>query len=126
MMFEQYKIVIFNNIIFMKTHGKIFRKNSMEIFRNFPEKYEIFRTNFPPHITNYHTKTFQIFREFNQEYDFNMLCHFIQLINRYECVNFICQNIDLRNFLDMVTKYASFLHEIIFNIFAKKIAKEFV
>jgi len=24
----------------------------MEIFGNFPEKYEIFRTNFQPHITN--------------------------------------------------------------------------
>jgi len=35
----------------MKKHWKIFRKNSMEIFRNFPEKYEIFRTNFSPHIT---------------------------------------------------------------------------
>ena len=35
----------------MKKHWKIFRKNSMEIFRNFPEKYEIFWTNFPPHIT---------------------------------------------------------------------------
>ena len=53
MMFEQCKIVIFNNIIFMKKHRKIFRKNSMEIFRNFPEKYEIFRTNFLPHITIY-------------------------------------------------------------------------
>jgi len=51
MMFEQCKIVIFNNIIFMKKHRKIFRKNSMEIFRNFSEKYEIFRKNFPPHIT---------------------------------------------------------------------------
>jgi len=26
----------------------------MEIFRNFPEKYEIFWTNFPPHITSGH------------------------------------------------------------------------
>ena len=52
MIFEQCKIVIFHNIIFMKKHRKIFRKNSMEIFRNFPEKYEIFRTHFPPHITN--------------------------------------------------------------------------
>ena len=43
MMFEQCKIVIFNNIIFMKQHRKIFQKNSMEIFQNFPEKYEIFR-----------------------------------------------------------------------------------
>ena len=25
----------------------------MEIFRNFPEKYEIFWTNFPPHITRW-------------------------------------------------------------------------
>src|SRR6218665_97973 len=25
----------------------------MEIFRNFPEKYEIFRKNFPPHITSH-------------------------------------------------------------------------
>src|SRR6218665_3345006 len=61
MMFEQCKIVIFNNIIFMKKHRKIFRKNSMEIFRNFPEKYEIFRTNFPPHITtppSYHPALF--------------------------------------------------------------------
>ena len=54
MMFEQCKIVIFNNIIFMKKHLKIFRKYSMEIFRNSPEKYEIFRTNFPPHITTGH------------------------------------------------------------------------
>jgi len=30
---------------------EIFQKNTMEIFRNFPEKYEIFRTIFPPHIT---------------------------------------------------------------------------
>jgi len=30
----------------------------MEIFRNFPEKYEIFRTNFPPHIT---TSVFVLF-----------------------------------------------------------------
>src|SRR6218665_1374439 len=52
MMFEQCKIVIFNNIIFMKKHRKIFLKNSMEIFGNFPEKYEILRTNFPPHITS--------------------------------------------------------------------------
>src|SRR6218665_3290883 len=51
MMFEQCKIVIFKNIILMKKHWKIFWKNSKEIFRNFPEKYEIFRTNFPPHIT---------------------------------------------------------------------------
>src|SRR6218665_1109421 len=51
MMFKQCKIVVFNNIIFMKKHRKIFRKNSMEIFRNFQEKYEIFRTNFPSHIT---------------------------------------------------------------------------
>jgi len=29
----------------------------MEIFGNFPEKYEIFRTIFPPHITNNHTAT---------------------------------------------------------------------
>ena len=50
-MFEQCTIVIFKNIIFMKKHRNIFRKNSMEIFRKFPEKYEIFRTNFPPHIT---------------------------------------------------------------------------
>src|SRR6218665_2588883 len=56
MMFEQCKIVIFNNIIFMKKHRKIFRKNSMEIFRNFPEKYEIFRTNFPPHITTWRNR----------------------------------------------------------------------
>ena len=34
MMSEQCKIVIFNNIIFMKKHRKMFRKNSMEIFRN--------------------------------------------------------------------------------------------
>src|SRR6218665_1489945 len=53
MMFEQCKIVIFNNILFMKKHRKIFRKNSMEIFLNFPEKYEIFRKNFPPHITKH-------------------------------------------------------------------------
>ena len=39
----------------MKKHWKIFRKNSMEIFRNFPEKYEIFWTNFPPHITSNNT-----------------------------------------------------------------------
>ena len=52
MMFKQCKIVIFNNIILMKKHRKIFRKNSMEIFRNFSEKYEIFRTNFSSHITN--------------------------------------------------------------------------
>ena len=51
MMFEQCKIVLFHNIIFMKKHRKIVRKNSMEIFRNFPKKYEIFRTHFPPHIT---------------------------------------------------------------------------
>jgi len=57
MMFEQCKIVIFNNIIFMKKHRKIFQKNSMGIFRNFPEKYEIFRTNFPPHITT-HSRNF--------------------------------------------------------------------
>jgi len=43
MMFEQCKIVIFKNIILMKKHWKIFWKNSKEIFRNFPEKYEIFR-----------------------------------------------------------------------------------
>jgi len=51
MMFEQCKTVIFNNIIFMKKHQKIFWKNSMEIFRNFLEKYGIFQTNFLPHIT---------------------------------------------------------------------------
>jgi len=32
---------------------EIFRKNTMEIFGNFPEKYEIFLTIFPPHITMY-------------------------------------------------------------------------
>src|SRR6218665_1209898 len=48
MMFEQCKIVLFNNIIFMKNI-----ENFPEKFNgNFPEKYEIFRTNFPPHITN--------------------------------------------------------------------------
>jgi len=34
----------------MKKHRKIFRKNSMVIFQKIPE-YEIFRTNFLPHIT---------------------------------------------------------------------------
>ena len=44
MMFEQCKIVIFNNIIFMKKHRKIFRKNSMEIFRkNMKFSGQIFR-----------------------------------------------------------------------------------
>src|SRR6218665_1041686 len=60
MMFEQCKIVIFKNIIFMKKHRNIFRKNSMEIFRKFPEKYEIFRTNFPPHITTCATRALLI------------------------------------------------------------------
>src|SRR6218665_1820728 len=49
MTFEQCKIVIFNNIIFIKKTSE----NFPEKFNgNFPEKYEIFRTNFPPHITN--------------------------------------------------------------------------
>src|SRR6218665_3653133 len=44
MMFEQCKIVIFNNIIFMKKTSKIFRKNAMEIFRkNMKFSGQIFR-----------------------------------------------------------------------------------
>jgi len=35
----------------VEKYRKIFQKNTSEIFRNFPEKYEIFRTIFPPHIT---------------------------------------------------------------------------
>src|SRR6218665_1341243 len=43
MMFEQCKIVLFNNITFMKKHRKIFRKNSMEIFQNMKFSGQIFR-----------------------------------------------------------------------------------
>jgi len=48
MMFEQCKIVIFDNIIFMKNIGNFPEKCN----GNFPDKYENFRTNFPPHITS--------------------------------------------------------------------------
>ena len=45
MMFEQCNIVIFSNIVFLKKH----RKFSGKIRWKFSE---IFRTNFPPHITS--------------------------------------------------------------------------
>ena len=52
-MFKHYYAfkLLFSNIILMEKYWKIFRKKTLEIFRNFPEKYEIFRTIFPPHNT---------------------------------------------------------------------------
>ena len=43
--------ISYSNILIIEKILEIFRKNTMEIFGNFPEKYEIFRTIFPPHIT---------------------------------------------------------------------------
>ena len=45
-----------------------------------------------------HTKTFQILREMNQQYDSKVKWNFIQHIKRYECLNFIFQNLNLRTF----------------------------
>ena len=51
MTFDECKIVIYNNIILMKKHWKFSGKMHWKFSENFPEKYVIFRTIFPPHIT---------------------------------------------------------------------------
>src|SRR6218665_4050066 len=57
----------------------------------------------PDGLSN-HTKTFQLVTEFNQVYDCSKPEDFIHQIKRYECLNFISQNLYVQNNRYLLTK----------------------